>query len=55
MFSNIRLLHTHKRLYEIFGYPESQPFAGLSILVGGDFLQLLPVKSPQIFEKYIVH
>ena len=52
MVSNIRLLHIHKRLCEIFGCLESQPFTNLSILVVGDLLQLLPIKAPQIFEPY---
>ena len=52
MFSNICLLHIHKRLCEIFGCSESQPFATLSILVVGDLLQLPPIKAPQIFEPY---
>ena len=51
IISNIRLLYIHKRLCEIFGCPESQPFADLSITVVGDMLQLPPIKSPQIFEK----
>ena len=50
MVSNICLLHIHKRLCEIFGCSESQPFANLSILVVGDLLQLPPIKSSQIFE-----
>ena len=52
MVSNIRLLHIHKRLCEIFGFSESQPFRNLSILVVGDLLQLPPIKTPQIFESY---
>ena len=43
MVSNICLLQIHKRLCEIFGCSESQPFANLSILVVGDLLQL-PLK-----------
>ena len=50
--SNIRLLHIHKRLCEIFDCSESQPFANLSILVVADLLQLPPIKAPQIFECY---
>ena len=50
--SNIRLLHIHKRLCEIFGCLKSQPFSILSILVGGGLLQLPPVKAFQIFEPY---
>ena len=52
MVSNIRLLQIHKRLCEIFGCSESQPFANLSIIVVGDYLQLPPIKTPQIFEPY---
>ena len=52
MVSNICLLHIHKRLCEIFGCSESQPFANLSIIVVGDYLQLPPIKIPQIFEPY---
>ena len=51
MVSNMSLLHIHKRLREIIGCPESQPFADLSIIVVGDLLQLSPIRSPQIFEK----
>ena len=50
MVSDIRLLHICKRLCEIFGCSESQPFANLSILVVGNFLQLQQIKVPQIFE-----
>ena len=52
MVSNIGLLHIHKPLREIFGCPEYQPFADLSIIVVSDLLQLPPIKSSQIFEKY---
>ena len=52
MVSNIRLLHIHKRLCEIFGFSKSRPFPNLSILVVGDLLQLPPIKTPQTFESY---
>ena len=52
MVSNIHFLHIHKRLHEIFGCSESQPFSNLSILVLGDLLQLPIIKAPQIFEPY---
>ena len=55
MVSNIRLLHIHKRLFEIFGCLQTQPFGNLSILVVGDLLQLPPIKSPKIFEAYIMY
>ena len=49
MVSNICLLHIHKRLCEIFGCSESQPFTN-SFLVVGDLLHLPTIKSPQIIE-----
>lgn len=55
MVLNIGILHVHKRLREIFRYPyfaTSQSSADLSIVVGGDFLQSLPIKSLEMFEKY---
>ena len=51
MVSNICLLHIHKRLCEIFGCSESQPFANLFLVVG-DLLHFPTIKSPQIFEPY---
>ena len=45
MAFNIRLLHIHKRICEIFGCSDSQPFANLSILVVGDLL-VATNKSP---------
>ena len=54
MVSNICLLHIHKRLCEIFGCSESQPFANLSILLVGDLLQLPPIKARQIFDLIIM-
>ena len=53
--SNIRLLHVHERLYEIFCCLEIQAFGNLRILVVGNLLQLPPIKSPQIFEHIIMH
>ena len=37
MLSNIGLLHIHQRLKEIFVTPNSELFAGISILAFGDF------------------
>ena len=50
--SYICLLHIHKRLCEIFGCRKISRFLCLSIIVVGDLLQLPPIKSPEIFEKY---
>ena len=52
MASNIRSLHIHKRLYEILGCEENQPFSSLSVLLVFDLLRLPPVRAPQIFEPY---
>lgn len=52
MVSNIHLFHIYRRLCKIFGFPESQPSVDLSIIIGGDLLQLQPIKSPQILGKY---
>ena len=43
MVSNDLLFHIHPRLLETFGPPNNTPFAGVSIIVVGDFLQLPPV------------
>ena len=50
--SNIRFLHMHKRLCEIFDCSESKSFANLSFLVVADLLPLPPIKAPQIFGRY---
>ena len=55
MVSNIGLFHMHKSLYEIFGCPESQPFADLSIIIVGNLLQLPPVNHPKYLKNIIVH
>ena len=52
MVSNIRLLHIHKRLCEIFGCLETPPTDNVFILVSGDLLQLSPIKFPKMFEGY---
>ena len=55
MVSNICLLYIHKSLSETFGCLESQPFPDLLILVVGDLLQMLPVKTLQIFDPSQYH
>ena len=44
MVSNKTLFNVHKRLCEIFGCSEANPFAGKTVLPLGDFLQLPLVK-----------
>ena len=39
------LFDIHLRLLEIFGYPNNTPFAGLSIIVVGDFYNYLHFKQ----------
>ena len=45
MVFNDLLFHIHLRLLEIFGCPNSTPFAGLSIIVVGNLIQLPPSSS----------
>ena len=52
MVSNIHLFHIYKRLCKIFGFPASQSSVDLSIIIGGNLLQLQPIKSLQTFGKY---
>ena len=42
----------HLRLLEIFGCPNNTPFAGLSIIVVGDFLQLPPARVKPVYAEY---
>ena len=47
--SNMTLQDMHKSLCEISGCSEASPFAGKTIILFGDHLQLPPVKSQQAF------
>ena len=44
--------HIHRRLLEICGCPNDTPFAGLSIIAVGDFLQLPPVQVKPVYTEY---
>ena len=52
MVSNKLLLHIHQRLVEIFGCSPEVPFAGISIIVCGDFYQLPPIQARSVFADY---
>jgi len=54
MVSNKMLLHIHQRLLDIFGYSGNymQPFAGITMIVVGDFFQLPPVLAKSVYENY---
>ena len=44
--------HIHQRRKEIFDIPASKTFAGISIIAGGDFYQLPPIKKNPVFEDF---
>ena len=52
MVSNLLLLYIHQRLVEVFGCTQDIPFAGISIIVFGDFYQLPPVQQRTIYAEY---
>lgn len=52
MVSNARLYHIHFRLCEIFNVPLDIPFAGLAVLIVGDFYQLPPVRGNKVFKLF---
>ena len=52
MVSNDLLFHIHLRLTEIFGSLNDQPFAGVSVISVGDFLQLPPVGGKPVYANY---
>ena len=52
MVSNLLLLYINQRLIEIFGCPETVPFAGITVIACGDFYQLPPVQAKPIYANY---
>ena len=52
MVSNDLLFHIHLGLLGTFGSQSNTPFAGLSIIVVGDFLQLPPVRAKLVYGEY---
>ena len=53
MVSNDLLFHIHLQLMESFGCPNNTPFAGLSITVVGDSLQLPPVRAQPVYAEFM--
>ena len=52
MVSNLKLKHPHERLNQIFGIPDDVLFAGLGVIVFGDFYQLPPIKGQPVFSPF---
>ena len=52
MVSNELLFNVHLRLNEIFGSVHNDPFAGITVIVVGDLLQLPPVGGRQVYASY---
>ena len=52
MVSNELLFYVHLRLNEIFGSVNNDPFAGITVIVVGDLLQLPPVGGRQVYASY---
>ena len=52
MVSNDHLLHIHLQLTEIFASKGNIPFAGITVIAVGDFLQLPPVRAIPVYAEY---
>ena len=52
MVSNILLLYIHQRLVQVFECAPDKPFAGISIIVFGDFYRLPPIQQRTIYAEY---
>ena len=52
IFSSDLLLHIHLCLVEIFACPNNTPFAGITVIAVGDFLQLPSVKARPVNAEY---
>ena len=54
MVSSLLFLNVHLKLCEIFGVPETSPFAGKTVIDCGDFLRLPPVLGPRFILKVTI-
>ena len=52
MVSNDLLLHIHLRLVEICACPNNTPFAEITVIAVGNFLQLPPVRARPVYAEY---
>ena len=50
--SNDLLLHVHLRLVEVFACSKNTPFAGITVIAVGDFLQLPSVRVRPVYAEY---
>ena len=49
MVSSVLFYQVNQQLNEIFGYSGNEPFAGLPVIVCGDFFQLPPLKGLSVY------
>ena len=52
MVSNVMLFHIHLKLVKIFSCTFNTAFAGITVIVVGDFMQLPPVKARCLYAEY---
>ena len=52
MVSHALLLHIHLRLVEVFACSNNTPFAGITVIAVGDFLQLRSVRARPVYAEY---